>query len=238
MLAGLATVAVVMVTPPVLLAWGIGWVNRRRGVDGQPEATAPANSLDDDPIDEPDDMPDVPFRYGEHARFKELVLLADAARPDVTRRFYDKAKRTIEAYVNVETGRDGSGAAMVSTTDLAPADGLSAAPPDETLTVFVSNDGVWSGFRVGDDSFRFRHGAITRLRLTHVMPVRWNGDYMVTFWFDVPKWERPTDYNAFSTGFDLGVNRAVRRSCSLNHAFRDIASVLDVAFDIDEVGDD
>lgn len=240
-LAGLAAVAVVMVAPPVLLALGMDWVTRRRGGVEPPVVTAPAvqtDSLEDEPADEPDDIPDMPLRYGEHARFKQLVLITDTERPEVTRRFYDKAKQAIEAYVAVETGRDGSGAAMVSTADLAPADGLPAAPPDETLTVFVSNDGAWSGFRVGDDSFRFRHGAITRLRLTHVMPVRWNGDYMVTFWFDVPKREHRTDYNAYSTGFDLGVNRAGRHSRSLNQAFRQIASVLDVPFDVDEIGDD
>lgn len=243
-LAGLATVAVVTVTPQVLLALGIDWVTRRRGGIEPPVVTAPpgqTDGLDDEPADEPDDLPDVPLRYGEQARFKQLVLIADAARSEVTRGFYDKAKRTIEAYVDVETGRDGAGAAMVSAAELAKLakeDAPSVVPPDETLIVFVSNDGAWSGFRIGDDTFRFRHGAITRLRLTHVMPVRWNGDYMVTFSFDVPKRERMTDYNAYSTGFDLGVNRASRHSRSLNQAFRQVASVLDVPFDIDEVGDD
>ncbi len=240
-LAGCATLAAVLAMQTALLTWGTALLKRRRGSVGPPETSAtpvPADSLDDEPADEPGDAPDVPLRYGEHARFKQLVLIADAARPEVTRRFYDKTKRAIEAYVEVEAGRDGSGAAMVSTADLAPADGLPAAPPDETLTVFVSNDGAWSGFRVGDDSFRFRHGAITRLRFTHVMPVRWNGDYMVTFWFDVPKRERTTDYNAYLTGFDIGVDRAGHRSRTLTHACREIASVLDVAFDVDEVGDD
>lgn len=240
-LAGLATVGVVMVTPQVLLALGIDWVTRRRGGIEPPVMTAPpvqTDGLDDELADEPDDLPDVPLRYGEQARFKQLVLIADAARSEVTRSFYDKAKRTIEAYVDVETGRDGSGAAMVSAADLAPADGSPAAPPEETLIVFVSNDGAWSGFRVGDDSFRFRHGAITRLRLTHVMPVRWNGDYMVTFSFDVPRREHRTDYSAYSTGFELGVNRASRHSRSLSQAFRQVASVLDIPFGIDEVGDD
>ncbi|VWC19511.1 hypothetical protein BLA23254_05719 [Burkholderia lata] len=240
-LAGCAALAAVLATQTALLTWGTAWVKRRRGAIEPPEATASpvaTDSLEDEPADEPGDEPDVLLRYGEQARFKQLVLIADAARPEVTRRFYDKAKRAIEAYVDVETGRDGSAAAMVSTADLAPAEGLSAVPPDETLTVFVSNDGAWSGFRVGDDSFRFRHGAITRLRFTHVMPVRWNGDYMVTFWFDVPKRERATDYNAYSTWFDIGVDRAGRRSRMLPLAFREIASVLDVAFDVDEVGDD
>lgn len=237
-LAGWATLVGVLATQTALLMRVADWVTRRLGGDGQPDATAPSDSPDDEPADEPDDVPDVPLRYGEQARFKQLVLIADTERPDVTRRFYDKAKRAIEAYVDVETGRDGSGAAMVSTADLAPADGLPAAPPDETLIVFVSNDGAWSGFRVGDDSFRFRHGAMTRLRFTHVMPVRWNGDYMVTFWFDVPKREHASDFNAHSTGFDIGVSRAGRRSRTLTHACREIASVLGVAFDVDEVGDD
>lgn len=237
-LASWATLVGVLATQTALLMWVVDRVTRRLGLAGQADATAPSDSLDDEPVDGPDDTPDVPLRYGAHARFKQLVLTADVERSEVTRRFYDKAKQAIEAYVDVETGRDGSGAAMVSADDLAAADGLPAAPPDETLTVFVSNDGAWSGFRVGDDSFRFRHGAITRLRLTHVMPVRWSGDYMVTFWFDVPKREHRTDYDAYSTGFDLGVNRASRHSRSLNQAFRQIASVLDVPFDIDETGDD
>jgi hypothetical protein len=240
-LAGCATMAAVLATQTALLAWGTAWMKRRRGVVEQPDTTAPpvaADSLEDELADEPDDAPDVPLRYGEHARFKQLALIADAARPDVTRRFYDNAKRTIEAYVEVETGRDDSGAAMVSTAELAPADGLPAAPPDERLTVFVSDDGAWSGFCVDDDSFRFRHGAITRLRLTQVMPVRWNGDYMVTFWFDVPKRERAAGYEPYSSWFDLRVDHSGRRSRALTHACREIASVLGVPFDVDETGDD
>ncbi|ORT89316.1 hypothetical protein B7G54_03990 [Burkholderia puraquae] len=240
-LAGCATMAAVLATQTALLTWGTAWVKRRRGFVERPETIAPpapADSLDDEPVDEPDTAPDVPLQYGEHARFKQLVLIADAARPGVTRCFYDKAKRTIEAYVDVETGRDGSGAAMVSTAELAPVDSLSAAPPDDTLTVSVSNDGAWAGFRVGGDSFRFRHGAITRLQLTQVMPVRWKGGYMVTFWFDVPNCRSAADYESYSTWFDLGVDHSGRRSRALTHACREIASVLDVAFDVDEAPDD
>ncbi|VWB08097.1 hypothetical protein BLA14095_00069 [Burkholderia lata] len=240
-LAGCATMAAVLAMQTALLTWGSAWVKRRRGVVEPPDMTAPpvsTDSLEDEPVDEPDDAPDVPLQYGEQARFKQLVLIADAARPDVTRSFYDNAKRTIEAYLDVETGRDGSGAAMVSTAELAPEDGLSAAPPDETLTVFVSNDGAWSGFRVGDNSFRFRHGAITRLRLTQVIPVRWKGGYMVTFWFDVPNRKSTADYESFSTWFYLAADYSGRRSRALTHACREVASVLDVAFDVDETGDD
>lgn len=240
-LAGLATAAVTMVTPPVLLAWAIAWVNRRRGGVEPPVMTAPpvrADGLEDKPADESDDAPDVPLRYGERARFKQLVLIADAVRSDVTRSFYDKAKRTIAAYVDVETGRDGSGAAMVSAADLAPEGVLSVALPDDALTVFVSSDGAWSGFRVGDDSFRFRHGAITRLRLTQVIPVRWKGGYMVTFWFDVPNRDGKDDYGSFSTWFYLAADYSDRRTRTLTHACREIASMLDVAFDIDETADD
>ena len=240
-LAGCATMAAVLAAQTALLTWGTAWVKRRRGGVSQPDMTAPpapADSLENEPVDASDDVPDVPLRYGEQARFKQLVLIADAARPDVTRCFYDNAKRTIEAYVDVETGRDGSGAAMVSTADLAPADGLPAAPPHDMLTVFVSNDGAWSGFRVGDHSFRFRHGAITRLRLTQVIPVRWTGGYTVTFWFDVPDRKGTAGYVSDSTWFDVGVGHAGRRTRTLTHACREIASVLGVAFDIDEAGDD
>ncbi|VWC54192.1 hypothetical protein BLA18112_00041 [Burkholderia lata] len=241
MLAGLATVAVVMVTPPVLLAWGIGWVNRRRGGVEPPVMTAPpvqTDSLEDEPADEPGDVPDVPFRYGEQARFKQLVLIADAVRSEVTRSFYDKAKQTIEAYVEVETGCVGSGAAMVSTVDLAPEDVVSVALQDDTLTVFVSNDGAWSGFRVGDDTFRFRHGAITRMQLTQVIPVRWKGGYMVKFWFDGPKRNGKDDCGPHSTWFYLAADYSGRRSRALTHACREIASVIGVPFDVDETGDD
>jgi len=240
-LAGCATMAAVLATQTALLTWGSAWVKRRRGGVEMPDMTAPpvsTDSLEDEPVDEPDDTHDAPLRYGEQARFKQLVLIADTARPDVTRSFYDNAKRTIEAYVDVETGCDGSGAAMVSTAELAPEGGLSAAPPDETLTVFVSNDGAWSGFRAGDDSFRFRHGAITRLRLAQVIPVRWKGGYMVTFWFDVPNRKSTADYESFSTWFYLAADYSGRRSRALTHACREIASVLDIAFDVDETGDD
>ncbi|OXJ14153.1 hypothetical protein CFB39_23635 [Burkholderia sp. AU6039] len=240
-LAGLATVAVVMVTPQVLLALGIDWVTRRRGRIEPPVTTAPpvqTDSPEDELADGPDHAPDVPFRYGERARFKQLVLIADAVRSDVTRSFYDKAKRTIEAYVDVETGRDGSGAAMVSTAELAREDAPTVVLPDEMLTVFVSNDGAWSGFRVGDDTIRFRHGAITRMQLTQVIPVRWKGGYMVKFWFDVPKRNSQDDCGPHSTWFYLAADYSGRRSRALTHACREIASVLDVPFDIDEIGDD
>lgn len=239
-LAGCATMAGVLAAQTMLLTWGAAAVKRRRGAGGQPGATVPAEPADGreaEPEDEAGDAPGVQLRYGEHARFKQLVLIAGAAHSGVARRFYDKAKQAIEAFVEVEAGRDGSGAAMVRAAELAPADGLSP-PADETLTVFVSDDGAWSGFRVGDDSFRFRHGAITGLRLTMVMPVRWNGDYMVTFRFDVPKRGAVGAYVTHSTWFDLGVAHAERRSRALVRACREIASVLDVAFDVDETSDD
>ncbi|VWC40589.1 hypothetical protein BLA6863_06998 [Burkholderia lata] len=241
MLAGLATMAAVMVTPQVLLALGIDWVARRRGGVEPSVMTAPPapiDSLEDEPADEPDDLPDVSFRYGEQARFKQLVLIADAVRSEVTRSFYDKAKQTIEAYVDVETGRDGSGAAMVSAAELAPEDGPTVALPDEMLTVFVSNDGAWSGFRVGDDTIRFRHGAITRMQLTQVIPVRWKGGYMVTFWFDVPKRNSKGDCGPHSNWFYLAADYSGRRTRTLTHACREIASVLGVPFDVDATGDD
>lgn len=240
-LAGLATVAVVMVTPQVLLALGIDWVTRRRGGIEPPVMTAPpvpTDDREDELADEPDDLPDVPLRYGEQARFKQLVLIADAARSEVTRSFYDKAKLTIEAYVDVETGRDGSGAAMVSAAELAKEDDPYVVLPDEMLTVFASNDGAWSGFRIGDDTFRFRHGAITRMQLTHVIPVRWKGGYMVKFWFDVPKRNSKDDCGPHSTWFYLAADYSGRRSRTLTHACREIASVLGVAFDFDKTGDD
>ena len=246
-LAGCATMAAVLAAQTALLTWGTAWVKRRRGGIGQPETAAqavPADSPDDEPADgaedagDADDAPDVPLRYGEHARFKQVVPMAGNARPDVARYFYDNAKRTIESYVDVETGHGDSGASMVSMAELAVEDGGPAAPPDQTLTVFVSNDGAWSGFRVGDDSFRFRHGAITRLRLTRVIPIRWKGGYTVTLWFDVPNRKSGADYVSYSTWFDLAVEYSGRRTRALTHACREIASVLGVAFDVDETSDD
>ncbi|WP_176045133.1 hypothetical protein [Burkholderia sp. BCC1644] len=240
-LAGCATMAAVLAAQTTLLTWGTAWVKRRRGGAGQAGTAAPAvpaDSPDDEPDDDAGDAPDVPLRYGEHARFKQLVLIADNAQPDVARYFYDNAKRTIEAFVDVETGRDDSGALMVSMAELAAEGGVPAAPPDQTLTVFVSNDGAWSGFRVGGDSFRFRHGAITKLRLTQVIPIRWKGGYTVSLWFDVPKRKSAADYVSYSTWFDLAVEYSGRRSRALTHACREIASVLDVAFDVDETSDD
>ncbi|WP_155644170.1 hypothetical protein [Burkholderia cepacia] len=243
-LAGCATMAAVLAAQTVLLTWGSAWVKRRRGGTGQPETTAqavPADSPDDEPADDAEDAgdaPDVPFRYGEHARFKQVVPMAGNTRPDVARYFYDNAKRTIESYVDVETGHGDTGASMVSMAELAVEDRVPAAPPDQTLTVFVSNDGAWSGFRVGDDSFRFRHGAITRLRLTPVIPIRWKGGYTVTLWFDVPNRKSGADYVSYSTWFDLEVEYSGRRTRALTHACREIASVLGVAFDVDETSDD
>ncbi|QFS39623.1 hypothetical protein [Burkholderia cepacia] len=246
-LAGCATMAAVLAAQTALLTWGTAWVKRRRGGIGQPETAAQAvsaDSPDDEPADDAEDAgdagdaPDVPLRYGEHARFKQVVPMAGNARPDVARYFYDNAKRTIESYVDVETGHGDSGASMVSMAELAVEDGAPAAPPDQTLTVFVSNDGAWSGFRVGDDSFRFRHGAITRLRLTRVIPIRWKGGYTVTLWFDMPNRKSGADYVSYSTWFDLEVEYSGRRTRALTHACREIASVLGVAFDVDETSDD
>ncbi|QVN22071.1 hypothetical protein [Burkholderia pyrrocinia] len=236
-LAGFVTLAAVMATQAALLGWVVARVTGQSAAAQPAAATPSADGPEAEPDDEPGDEPEVRLRYGEHARFKQVVLIADDARPDVTHRLYDRLKRAIEAFVDVETGRGGSGAEMVSAAELAPADGESAAPPADTLTMFVSNDGTWSGFRVGDDCFRFRHGAITRLQLTHVMPLRWKGDYMVTLWFDVPKRKQTAEYVSHSTWFDLDLEHSDRRSRTLTHACREIASVLDAAFDVSEASD-
>ncbi|MDR0243495.1 MAG: hypothetical protein LBJ65_18020 [Burkholderia sp.] len=239
-LAGCATMAAVLAAQTVLLTRVMGWVERRRGGGSQPAPAAPIDGTqaepdDDEPDDEPDNEPGVSLQHGEHARFKQLVLVADDTRPAVARRFYDRMKEKIEAFVEVETGPD---AAMVSAAELAAPDGSSAPPTDDTLTVFVSNDGAWSGFRVGDDCFRFRHGAITKFRLDRVMPVRWAGGYMVLLTFDVPERGKANDYVWNSTMFDLGLEHARRRSRTLTRACREIAAVLDAAFDVSESSDD
>ncbi|MCA3827716.1 MAG: hypothetical protein IOC29_00120 [Burkholderia sp.] len=244
-LAGCATMAAVLAAQTALLTWSVGWLERRRGGGVRPESAAPAApgddakaEPDDESADEPVDEPAVPLQYGEHARFKQLVLVDDAARPGVTRRFYDRLKGKVEAFVAVESGRDGSDAAMVSAAELAASGHMLATSADDTLTVFASNDGAWSGFRVGDDWFRFRRGAITKFQLDLVMPVRWAGGYMVSLTFDVPERGKADDCVSHWTSLNLDLEHARRRSRTLTRACREIASLLDAAFDVSESSDD
>ncbi|VWB31904.1 hypothetical protein BAR24066_01366 [Burkholderia arboris] len=243
-LAGCATMAAVLAAQTALLTWSVGWLERRRGGGVQPEPAAPAApgddagaEPDDESADELGDEPDVPLQYGEHARFKQLVLVDDEARCGITRRFYDGLKGKIEAFVEVESGRGGSDAAMVSAAELAASGHMLATSTDDTLTVFASNDGAWSGFRAGDDWFRFRHGAITKFQLDLVMPVRWAGGYMVSLTFDVPKRGKADDYVSHWTSLNLDLEHARRRSRTLTRACREIASLLDAAFDVSESSD-
>ena len=52
-LASWATLVVVLATQTALLMWVVDRVTRRLGLAGQADATAPSDSLDDEPVDGP-----------------------------------------------------------------------------------------------------------------------------------------------------------------------------------------
>ncbi|NTZ83800.1 hypothetical protein FCJ61_12510 [Burkholderia metallica] len=59
----------------------------------------------------------------------------------------------------------------------------------------------------------------------------------MTVWFDVPNRGKAADDVSYSTSFDLDPDHADRRSRALTRACREVASLLDTAFDVGEASD-
>ncbi|NOV27222.1 hypothetical protein E5S69_27365 [Cupriavidus necator] len=219
-LAGLATLIVV----PALQSALLFWVSDR--VTGM-LATAPAEET-------PHQRPEVPLQLGERARFKRLLLTDEAeGRREATRRFYEDLMATIDKYLEVETGSDGSDAAMVSGMELADQHDATTHAHD-ALVVFRSRDLAWSGFRLGNESFRFRYWVICAVHFTDVLPAKGSGYYEVEIEFKVAARDRPPGTNAElyrSSRFELLLSRSDSRSQAIAAALTEIARVLGARYE-------
>ena len=133
----------------------------------------------------------LPERIGARARFRPLALFGvDDALQDATRLLYDLLKDMVARHVSVEVEHDDSDAAlpMVSTSEVAEALEGSGLSPEGVLVVFRSHDLAWVGFRCGNDSFRFRHRAVTEVRCSVVHPAKGSGGFGFAFQFgDAPR---------------------------------------------------
>lgn len=219
-LAGLAALIVV----PALQSALLFWVSDR--VTGM-FATAPAEET-------PRPRPEVPLQVGEKARFKRLMLTDEAeGRREATRRFYEDLMATIDKYVEVESGSEGSDAAMVSSMELADQQ-EAATHADDALVVFRSRDLAWSGFRSGNDSFRFRYWMISAVCFTDFLPAKGSGYYEVALEFKVSARDRPPGANAElyrSSRFELLLRRSDSRSEAIAAALTEIARVLGARYE-------
>lgn len=219
-LAGLATLIAVLVAQTALLFW----LSDRMNGKG---ATAPAGET-------PRQQPEVPLQAGAKARFKRVLLTAETeGRCDATRRLYEDLKATIGEYLHVESGGEGSDAAMVSSMEAAAADNV-ATPPDDALIVFRSRDLAWSGFRFGSESFRFRYWLISTVRFTEVLPAKGGGYYAVSLEFKVSARNRPPGTSAESwrsSEFELLPDYSASRSDAIAAALVEIAGVLGAKYE-------
>ncbi|MDQ0140277.1 hypothetical protein [Cupriavidus necator] len=219
-LAGVAALAAVPVVQTVLLFW---LSDRMKGM----LATPPAEET-------PRQRPEVPLQLGEQARFKRLLLMDEAdGRRDATRRLYKDLMATIGEYLDVESGGEGSEAAMVSSLELATGP-QGTTQTDDALVVFRSRDLAWSGFRFGSESFRFRYGSISTVRFTEVLPAKGGGYYEVTLQFKVSARHRPPDTSAGacrSSGFELLPSHAASRSDAIAATLIEIAGVLGAKYE-------
>ncbi|PZX27867.1 conserved hypothetical protein; putative exported protein [Cupriavidus phytorum] len=219
-LAGLATLVAVPAVQTVLLFW---LADRTNGT----LATAPANETLRQRLE-------VPLQVGEKARFKRLFLTDEAeGRREGTRRLYEDLLATIGQYLDVESGGEGSDAAMVSCMDLADQHDATT-PAGDSLVVFRSRDRAWSGFRFDDDSFRFPYWSISTIRFTEILPAKGGGYYAVTLEFKVPARNRPPGTSAGawrSSGFELLFDYSASRSDAVTAAFVEIAGILGAKYE-------
>ena len=185
-LAGLGVMVAVMVAvliPQTALVYWLGVIaerwNRARG------EAFPSTAETAQPIAQ------LPERIGGRARFRPSALYAvDDARQDGTRLVYGLLKDMVARHVSVEVEHDDSDTAlpMVSTSEVAEALEGSGLCPEDALVVFRSHDLAWVGFRCGNDSFRFRHRAVTEVTCSVVHPAKGSGGFGLAFRFgDAPR---------------------------------------------------
>ncbi len=154
-------------------------------------------------------------------------------RREATRRFYEDLMATIDKYIEVESGSEGSDASMVSLME--PVDEHDVAThADDALVVFRSRDLAWSGFRFGNDSFRFRYWVISAVCFTDVLPAKGSGYYEVALEFKVSARDRPPGANAElyrSSRFELLLSRSDSRTDAIAAALTEIARVLGARYE-------
>ncbi|ESH86918.1 membrane protein [Cupriavidus sp. HPC(L)] len=218
--AGLATLIAVLVAQSVFLFWLSG---RMSGV----VATATTEET-------PRQRTPVPLQVGEKARFKRLLLMDGAeGRHDATRRLYEDLRATISEYLEVEAGRDGSDAAMVSSMELAAGHDATSHQND-ALVVFRSRDYAWAGFRFGGESFRFSCWSISTIRFTDVLPAKGDGYYAVTLQFKASARNRPSETSYRSRGvggFLILSDHPASRADNITATLREIAAVLGAKYE-------
>lgn len=205
-LAGLGALVAVMVAvliPQTALVYWLGGIAERRN-KARGDALRPAAAA-------PPPIVQLPERIGSHARFRALVLYGvDDARQDATRLVYDLLKDEVARHLSVEVEHDDSDAAlpMVSTSEVAEALEGSGLSPEDVLVIFRSHDLAWVGFRSGNDSFRFRHHAVTEVRCSVVHPAKGSGGFGFAFQFgdalrahgSIAYYELPFGYHARHEG--------------------------------------
>lgn len=228
MLAGIAALVATLAAQSMLLFW---LVPRREsepapaGPVGQPPARPPRQRLR--------------MRTGERARFKSLTVF-EANEGQVPgqaeRRLFDVLRQLIARYVDIEQGVDGSEAAMVQAHELGSAQDAAQASHSHALVVFRSRDCAWCGFRLGNESFRFRAGSVTRLELGVIEPVRFTtGSCLAWFWFkDGPKNRPPGSNDVYMCrgDVDLAPADSDEHAAAWEYVFGEIAGVFGVKFEV------
>ncbi|MDC6180016.1 hypothetical protein C2I33_13440 [Ralstonia solanacearum] len=236
-LAGIATLVAVLVGQSMLLRWWVGWMERRRAA--QPPSADPVAQGPGSATTAP--RRDTPVRTGERACFVQLNLCDGQSGPDFARQLYDVLLKVIDAHVDVETATGDADAAMVSATESAAGQDAETTHPGDPLVVFRSHDRAWLGFRLGNDSFRFRHRAIAEVEFHTILPARGGGGYAFALTFDVPrKSAAPGDRSPYlnrsdSPGYLFGYADA--RSVALARAFAEIARMACAKFAVSEYMD-
>lgn len=172
------------------------------------------------------DAHDEPVPGGDAANVRRLSV------PGAARALFDELRREIERYVEVDAGTDGSTVAVVSA-------GAATTGDDDALFVFRSHDRAWSGLRCGDDSFRFRHGAILTVGIFAIDSVRapGTGSCQGVLWFDVTPRNMPDEVNEpymkrafFALGPDCGDRVEPMREWA--RVLEEIATVFEAKFDV------
>lgn len=231
LLAGIAAMVATLVVQTALLFW---LVPRRES------KLTPAESVAQPAVRPP--RPRVPMRRGERAQFKLLTVFEDAE-PEgrAERRLFDALKQRIVQYVDIEQGVDGGDAAMVPANELGRLQDAAQALHPQALVVFRSHDHAWCGFRLGDESFRFRAGAVTHLELLVIEPVRFTtGSCLVWVWFeDGPKNRPPGSSYLYMhrADIDLAHDDSDEHATTWEYVFGEIADVFGVKLEVGRATD-
>ena len=219
-LAGLGVMVAVMVAvliPQTALVFWLGGIAERRNKARGDALRSTAE------IAQP--IAQLPEHIGGRARFRPLALYGvDDARQDATRLVYDLLKDMVAKHVSVDVEHDDSDDSipMVSTSEVAEALEGSALSPKDALVVFRSHDLAWVGFRCGNDSFRFRHRAVTEVTCAMVHPAKGSGGFGLAFRFG----DAPDAYGSIAY-YELPFGYHVRHEGIFTSAVAEIAHMLE-----------